>query len=95
MRKSDDTGRNAMHTKPPTFEELDHRENDGIQVSLLWNRGDNSLSVVVVDSRTNEEFELPAGPEKALDVFHHPFAYGASRGVAAIERQAEQKVLAG
>ena len=28
-----------------TFEELDYRENDGIAVSLLWSRADNSVSV--------------------------------------------------
>jgi YD repeat-containing protein len=65
----------------PTIEELAHRENDGIQVSLRWNGSDNSLSVVVRDARTAERFELSVEPEQAVDAFQHPFAYGASNGV--------------
>ena len=39
------------------------------------------------DWRTGEAFELTAEPQRAMDVFHHPYAY-ASRGgaeVAALE----------
>ncbi len=38
------------------FEELDYREADGLEVSLLWNRHDGSLSVYVVDSHSNTSF---------------------------------------
>ena len=69
---------NAMHDG---FEELAYRENDGIEVSLLWSRRDNALRVVVYDARTEEAFELPVTREKALDVFRHPFAHAAWRGV--------------
>jgi hypothetical protein len=41
------------------FAELDYRENDGIEVSLPSNRADDTLSVLVVDVRTDETFELP------------------------------------
>jgi hypothetical protein len=61
------------------FEELDYRENDGIEVSLLWNRTDNSLSVLVVDTKTDDVFELPARGAEAMDVFRHPFAYATAR----------------
>jgi hypothetical protein len=57
------------------FEELDHRENDGIEVSLLWNRVDNSLSVRVIDAKTHERFRLAVRADEAMDVFRHPFAY--------------------
>jgi hypothetical protein len=57
------------------FEELDYREADGIEVSLLWNRHDGNLSVYVVDTRSNESFELSAPNDRARDVFLHPFAY--------------------
>ena len=57
------------------FEELDYREADGIEVSLLWNRHDGNLSVYVVDTRSNESFELATPSNRARDVFLHPFAY--------------------
>jgi hypothetical protein len=57
------------------FKELDYRENDGIEVSLLWSRIDNSLSVRVVDRKTDEKFRLAVRADEAMDVFRHPFAY--------------------
>jgi hypothetical protein len=62
-----------MTTSAPT--ELHHRSADGIEVSLLWSRQTNVLTVAVEDSRSGVVFELPAPPDKALDVFEHPFAY--------------------
>ena len=47
----------------------------------------DGLTVSVQDWRTGEAFELTAEPQRAMDVFHHPYAY-ASRGgaeVAALE----------
>jgi hypothetical protein len=62
------------------IEELASRESAGIQVALYWSREDNTLSVVVRDNRTGEEFSLAADPGEAMQVFRHPFAYKASRG---------------
>ena len=59
------------------LEELDYRESDGIAVSLLWQRHGNRLSVVVEDTTLGERFTIPARPDNALDVFHHPFAHAA------------------
>jgi hypothetical protein len=61
------------------FEELDYRENDAIQVALLWNRADDGLVVRVLDAKTDEAFELTVRPCEALDAFRHPFAYAARR----------------
>jgi hypothetical protein len=55
--------------------ELDHRENDGIAVTLLWYENTNRLTVRVVDSGTEEEFELEVAARDALDAFRHPYAY--------------------
>ena len=60
-----------------TLTELHHRSADGIEVSLLWSRVTNALTVAVEDSRSGQSFVLPAPAEKALDVFEHPFAYAA------------------
>jgi hypothetical protein len=57
------------------FTELDYRESDGIEVSLLWNRSDDSLTVYVTDTRTHDQFELPVTPALARKVFLHPYAY--------------------
>jgi hypothetical protein len=55
--------------------ELAHREGAGIAVSLLWSPDGKTITVEVVDLRTEEYFALDVAPELALDAFHHPFAY--------------------
>jgi hypothetical protein len=63
-------------TLTTTTAELDHRVSDGIDVRLLWNREDGRVLVAVSDSRTGEDFTLEvADRSRALDVFHHPYAY--------------------
>ena len=64
------------------IEELDHRESNGISVSLLWNRQTNALAVRVHDSAGDEEFQLGCAADEALEVFHHPYAYAASGPVS-------------
>jgi hypothetical protein len=62
--------------------ELAHRSADGIDVTLLWTSLTDTLSVVVRDWRTNDAFELVLdSTDDALDVFHHPYAYAAWRGI--------------
>jgi hypothetical protein len=60
-----------------TLTELHHRSADGIEVSLLWSRITNALTVAVEDSRSGLSFEVPAPADRALDVFEHPYAYAA------------------
>lgn len=62
--------------------ELASRASNGIEVTLLWNRRSDDLRIRVSDARTGVEFELEAGRHNALDVFHHPYAYAAARGIA-------------
>jgi len=66
--------------------ELDRRQSDGIDVRLLWNQTDDQVVVAVVDAKTGDAFELHAPPHRALDVFHHPYAYAASTGRAHHDR---------
>ena len=61
--------------------ELDCRTSDGIDVSLLWHRPTNSLSVAVFDAKTGERFAVPVRANAALDAFRHPYAYYAHRVV--------------
>jgi hypothetical protein len=59
-----------------TTRELDHRTTDGLDVRLLWDPGEDRVTVVVSDRKTGEDFEIEVGPGiRPLDVFHHPFAY--------------------
>jgi hypothetical protein len=62
--------------------ELERRADANVEVSLLWSRADNRVSVCVVDSKAGYTFELPVEDESPLDVFHHPYAYAAFRGTA-------------
>jgi hypothetical protein len=62
--------------------ELDHRKVDGIDVWLLWNQSADQAVVAVFDAKSGEAFEVPVRDgDRALDVFHHPFAYAAHRRV--------------
>lgn len=62
--------------------ELDHRTSDGLDVRLLWSEYDRRVAVVVHDATTGDGFSVPVLPhDRALDVFLHPFAYAAARGI--------------
>jgi hypothetical protein len=59
-----------------TLRELDHRVSDGIDVRLLWRPHDDRAIVTVSDAKTGGSFTLEvADDQRALDVFHHPYAY--------------------
>ena len=56
--------------------ELHHRNNDGIDVWLMWDPGTDAVHVRVRDAKAGNAFEIPvSAPASAMDVFHHPFAY--------------------
>jgi hypothetical protein len=72
--------------------ELAYRENDGVAVWLLWHTLTNRLTVSVFDRRNADGFDLEVDPADALEVFNHPFAYAAFRGVT--EPQLREPVYA-
>jgi hypothetical protein len=62
--------------------ELASRETNGLTVRLLWSRSTNLVTVAVDDAANDDYFELVLDEgERALDVFHHPFAHAAARGI--------------
>src|SRR6185312_4771735 len=63
------------------YRELAHRVTDGLEVVLSWHQVTNELIVSVADERTGAHYEVAAAPNKALDVFNHPYAYAASMGL--------------
>ena len=68
---------------PATIRELNSRISDGLVVRLLWRCVDGSLFVAVTDNGRGEEFYVEVRDRsRALDVFHHPYAYAAHHGVA-------------
>jgi hypothetical protein len=61
--------------------ELAARDNGTLHVVLLWARETDVLVVVVDDSASGDSFELVVGESNALDIYLHPYAYAAMRGV--------------
>ena len=55
--------------------ELAGRQNEGLEVSLLWSKSANRVKVAVADSKQNEQFEFEVAGADALAAFNHPFAY--------------------
>lgn len=70
--------------------ELDSRTTDGIEVRLLWRPFGNHVSVAVNDTKIGQAFEVEVRPgQRALDVFHHPYAYATQP--LAIARESETR----
>jgi hypothetical protein len=69
--------------------ELHSRASAGIQVGLWWSPADGRTWVAVRDVRTGAGFVLPVrAGERARDVFDHPYAHAARRGVPTTARAA-------
>lgn len=62
--------------------ELAFRATDGVEVTLLWHQRNDFVSVTVFDSKTGDGFELVIGDgDSPMDVFNHPYAHAARRGL--------------
>ena len=55
--------------------ELAERSSNGTQVRLLWRQGTRQLWVEVREPDSDRVLAIPVQPERALDAFHHPYAY--------------------
>jgi len=74
--------------------ELMSRESNGITVRLLWSRATNLVTVAVADAASDDYFELVLDEdEPALEVFNHPFAHAAARGLEFRTRRPEPELL--
>jgi hypothetical protein len=65
--------------QPPR--ELAYRVNDGLEVILFWQELTEELTISVSDERSGAYFELAAASNEALDIFNHPYAHAAFRGL--------------
>ena len=70
----------ANATQQP-YRELAYRVSEGVEIVLFWHEVSDELTVTVSDERTGAYFELAAAPDQALDVFDHPYAHAALRGL--------------
>ena len=62
--------------------ELAARESAGASVTLLWAPATGAVAVVVVDPTRSESFELVVdATDRPLEVFYHPYAVAAARGL--------------
>jgi hypothetical protein len=74
--------------------ELMSRESNGLTVRLLWSRATNLVTVAVTDAASDDSFELVLDEhEPALEVFNHPFAHAAARGLEFRTRRPEPEML--
>lgn len=64
-----------------TRAELSYRKSGRVEVSLLWHRDLDAVSVTIRDDLSGKSLEIPVARERALQAFKHPFAYAASIGV--------------
>ena len=61
--------------------ELASRTSSELEITLWWDPRVNAVAVSVWDWTRDTHFELAVGRDRALDVFHHPFAYASRRGL--------------
>jgi hypothetical protein len=64
-----------MESRRFPVRELDRRQGDGLDVTLLWEATTDHLFVVVADMTSGERFRIRVPAANALDAFNHPFAY--------------------
>jgi hypothetical protein len=70
------------------------RKSNGLTVRLLWSRATNLVTVAVADVASDDYFELVLDEdEAALEVFNHPFAHAAARGLEFRARRPEPEML--
>jgi hypothetical protein len=69
-----------MTSGRPHNRELAERSSSGTRVRLLWRQGTRHLWVEVRE-RDERMLAIPVEPERALDAFHHPYAYAGSHGL--------------
>jgi hypothetical protein len=62
-----------------SIRELAERTSNGTLTRLFWLQGTRQLWVEVYDPELDETVVIPAEPERALEAFHHPYAFAGAR----------------
>jgi hypothetical protein len=58
-----------------TAEELARRVSGGLEITLFRHPRDNSTNIELRHAAIKEPISFRVPPDRALDAFHHPFAY--------------------
>jgi len=58
-----------------SLKELAYREQDGLEIVLLWDPRSDDVCIDVLDQRDDSFLRIPVAGRFALDAFHHPYAY--------------------
>ena len=61
--------------------ELAHRLDRTVWIWAVWHTDTDRLCVRVRDASGGDHFQLEVAPAEAMDVFDHPYAYAAARGI--------------
>ena len=60
------------------------RENAGIHILPLGHFSQDAVTVSADDTRDGHRFDLAVARNRALEAFHHPFAYAAAHSDGAL-----------
>lgn len=66
--------RRRTPTREP-IRELAERTSNGTLMRLFWLQGTREVWVEVYEPEFDVTLVIPAKPERALETFHHPYAY--------------------
>ncbi len=58
--------------------ELAHRSSGSVDVTLYWDASHVEVIVELIDRAGGASFQLVVPSERALDAFHHPYAYASA-----------------
>ena len=65
----------AMTSVYSRTRELAERTSSGTRVRLLWRQGTRQVWVEVREPEMDQALAIPVSAERALEAFHHPYAY--------------------
>lgn len=71
----------ATTSPRPRIRELAERASSGTRVRLLWRQGTTQLWVEVREPNADRTLAIRVEAERALDAFHHPYAYAGLRSL--------------
>jgi hypothetical protein len=75
------TAAEAMTPLGNGIRELAERTSNGTLIRLVWREETRDLWVEVWEPELDVTIKIPADPDRALEAFHHPYAYAAAHDV--------------
>jgi hypothetical protein len=72
---AEESANDARATSEEDYIDLATRFEGPINVALFWDRTKGDLVVVAQDRLTGEDVRIPVDPDRAAEVYRHPFAH--------------------